>query len=212
MKRNLLMIVTISTMALAVGFTSLEETTSVFAEPAETRIASSEKVEWKLDVPTKEETVVEKTEVSSAQELSDESVKTAKQTNKSKGNGNGLLEYSYTQADVELLASLIQSEAGSDWMSNELQQWVGQVVMNRVASPDFENTIKGVIFEKGQYSTAYRLQKPSSRAIKNAEIVLKGKSNCPRDVIWQANYKQGIVVRSFYDKTLGTTSYFGKKA
>ena len=69
MKRNLLMIVTISTMALAVGFTSLEETTSVFAEPAETRIVSSEKVEWKLDVPTKEENVVEKTEVSNAQEL-----------------------------------------------------------------------------------------------------------------------------------------------
>ena len=212
MKRNLLMIVTISTMALAVGFTSLEEANSVFAEPAETRIASSEKVEWKLDVPTKEETVVEKTEGSNAQELGNEPVKTTKQTNKSKDKGNGLLEHSYTQADVELLASLIQSEAGSDWMTDELQQWVGQVVMNRVASPDFENTIKSVIFEKGQYSTAHRLQKPSSRAIKNAEIVLQGKSNCPRDVIWQANFKQGIVVRSFYDKTLGTTSYFGKKA
>lgn len=127
--------------------------------------------------------------------------------------GNGLLENLYTQNDVYLLASLIQSEAGNNASSDELQQWVGQVVINRANSKYFKpTTIQGVIHQKGQYSTANNLKKPTERALRNAEIVLQGKSTCPRDVVFQANFKQGIVVRAFPDKTLGTTSYFGKKA
>ena len=127
--------------------------------------------------------------------------------------GNGLLENLYTQNDVYLLASLIQSEAGNNASSDELQQWVGQVVINRANSKYFKpTTIHGVIHQKGQYSTANNLKKPTERALRNAEIVLQGKSTCPRDVVFQANFKQGIVVRAFPDKTLGTTSYFGKKA
>ena len=125
--------------------------------------------------------------------------------------GNGLLEHTFTQNDINLLASLIQSEAGNNASSDELQQWVGQVVMNRVASDLFPNTMYDVIHQKGQYSTAKNLKTPTERALKNAEIVLRGESNCPRDVIWQANFKQGIVVRVFPDKTLGTSMYFGKK-
>ena len=54
--------------------------------------------------------------------------------------------------DRELLAGLIYCEAGNQ--SREGKVAVGAVVMNRVASSSFAGTIKGVIYESGQFSPA----------------------------------------------------------
>lgn len=59
---------------------------------------------------------------------------------------------SYTDSDVELLAALIYCEAGNQ--SEEGKIAVGQVVMNRVASDSFADTISGVIYESGQFTPA----------------------------------------------------------
>lgn len=56
----------------------------------------------------------------------------------------------YTQEDVELLTRLIQSEAIGE--PYEGQVAVGAVVMNRVKSDQFPNTIKEVIYQKSQFS------------------------------------------------------------
>lgn len=56
-----------------------------------------------------------------------------------------------TQAgDLELLAALIQCEAGGEPYEGKLA--VGSVVMNRVASSHFPNTVVGVIYQSGQFS------------------------------------------------------------
>lgn len=54
--------------------------------------------------------------------------------------------YAYTQSDVTLLAKLIYSEAQGEPYSAKVA--VGAVVMNRVKSPIFPNTVSGVIYEK----------------------------------------------------------------
>lgn len=55
-------------------------------------------------------------------------------------------------SDVDLLAALIYCEAGNQ--SQEGKIAVGQVVMNRVASGSFPNTIHDVIYESGQFTPA----------------------------------------------------------
>ncbi|MCR5417041.1 MAG: cell wall hydrolase [Pseudobutyrivibrio sp.] len=54
--------------------------------------------------------------------------------------------------DVTLLAAIIQIEAGGE--SYEGQVAVGSVVMNRVRSGSYANSVSGVIFAKGQFSTS----------------------------------------------------------
>lgn len=52
--------------------------------------------------------------------------------------------------DLELLACIIQCEAEGEPYAGKLA--VGSVVMNRVASSSFPNTIMGVIYQPGQFS------------------------------------------------------------
>lgn len=54
--------------------------------------------------------------------------------------------------DVKLLAALIQCEAGSEAYDGKLA--VGSVVMNRVRSGAYPNTISGVIYASGQFTPA----------------------------------------------------------
>lgn len=56
----------------------------------------------------------------------------------------------YSAGDLELLSTIIYCEAGNQ--SYEGQLAVGSVVMNRVASRSFPNSISGVIYQSGQFS------------------------------------------------------------
>ena len=53
--------------------------------------------------------------------------------------------------DLVLLAKLITWEAGSAWLSDELRLCVGEVALNRVASPEFPDTLEAVVYQYGQY-------------------------------------------------------------
>lgn len=57
-----------------------------------------------------------------------------------------------SSSDLDLLAAIIYCEAGNQSMEGKIA--VGQVVMNRVASPSFANTIHDVIYEAGQFTPA----------------------------------------------------------
>lgn len=57
---------------------------------------------------------------------------------------------SYSKSDLRLMASIINCEAGIESYQGKLA--VGVVVMNRVKSKQFPNTIRGVIYERGQFS------------------------------------------------------------
>lgn len=85
----------------------------------------------------------------------------------------------YTQSDVDLLARLITAEAGSQPYNAKVS--VGAVVVNRVKSPLYPNTISGVIYEKSagyyQFTPVMNgwINKPAtSDSIKAAYDALKG--------------------------------------
>lgn len=118
----------------------------------------------------------------------------------------------YSNEDLMLLAKLIYEEAGSNWLTDEHQQLVGNVVLNRVKSSKFPNTIKEVIYQNGQYSTAYKLNNtvPDERTIKNAKLLLEGLRVCPDDILYQANFPQGTYTyKVINDSILGKTYFCG---
>lgn len=89
------------------------------------------------------------------------------------------LGYNYSASDVDLLARLITAEAQGE--SYDAQVAVGAVVLNRVKSDSFKNTIKDVIYEviDGHYQFTPVLngwiEKPATaEAIKAANEALSG--------------------------------------
>lgn len=101
---------------------------------------------------------------------------------------------SYTEQDIDLLARVIWAEAGSDWLTDEHQQAVASVVINRTNDNRFPNTIEGVIYQKGQYgcvSNGMINQTPNQRAYDNARYVLENGTTIPENVVWQSQSVQG---------------------
>lgn len=119
---------------------------------------------------------------------------------------------SYTEEDLDLLARIINAEAGCDWIPDWVQRMVGSVVLNRVKSQYFPNTIREVIYQPGQYGPVYNGMinyTPSKRVIENARYVLENGSTCPANVTGQNGVISGSgVYTSYYDSILGTTMYF----
>lgn len=98
----------------------------------------------------------------------------------------------YTEEDLEILTRVITGEAHT--YSDEHQLAVGSVVLNRVKSDKFPNTIKEVVFQKGQYACTkdgnyYR--EPTKRNIENAKYLLENGSVLPENCVYQAEFKQG---------------------
>lgn len=60
--------------------------------------------------------------------------------------------FSYTNADIKLLACLIHAEAGGQSYEGKLA--VANVVLNRVKSSRYPNNIKSVIYQSSQFSVA----------------------------------------------------------
>lgn len=96
--------------------------------------------------------------------------------------------------ELEMLAHLINGEAGADWCEDEMLYYVGSVVLNRMNSKDFPNTMEGVIFQKGQYACTWDgnyNRTPSERCYRIAEQLLTYGSVLPENVVFQAEFKQG---------------------
>lgn len=96
--------------------------------------------------------------------------------------------------DLEMLAHLLNGEAGANWCTDEMIYYVGSVVLNRVESEYFPDTIEGVIFQKGQYASTWDGnydKEPTQRCYEIAEDLLLNGSVLPKDVVYQAEFKQG---------------------
>ncbi|MEG1242561.1 MAG: cell wall hydrolase, partial [Oscillospiraceae bacterium] len=114
--------------------------------------------------------------------------------------------------ELMLLSKIIYAEAGSEWLSDEWKMSVGEVVLNRVASPEFPNTIAEVLAQPGQYyganSRYFNNLIPSERCVNAALRLLKGERLLSSAVVFQANFVQGSGThKAYYDKHLGWT-YF----
>lgn len=96
-------------------------------------------------------------------------------------NGDVLYSYGYSadESEVRLLARVITAEAGGETYDGMLA--VGTVVMNRVDSPDYPDTVKGVLTQKNQFADPS--SKPSNEALKAAREILSGKRIFPEGVL-----------------------------
>ena len=125
----------------------------------------------------------------------------------------GIAQKSLVFDELYWLSKIMYAEAGSRWLPDEWKMSVGEVVLNRVASFEFPNTIYDVIMQKGQYygsgSSYFRKLKPDTTCAWLAVRLLQGERVLGHPaVVFQANFKQGSGVHaSYYDKTLGWT-YF----
>lgn len=100
----------------------------------------------------------------------------------SSGNGGGTSnsgkKFNANTSDVALLAGILECEAGATY---EGMLAVGTVIMNRVESSRFPNTISGVVYQSGQFAPTWNgaLNRvlgrgPSSSAYSAAKAVLGG--------------------------------------
>ncbi len=76
----------------------------------------------------------------SAMDSKDDSKKTKKKDNKKK----------YTKSELRLMSAIINCEAGGESYQGKLA--VGIVIMNRMDSKAFPNTLRGVVYQRGQFS------------------------------------------------------------
>lgn len=63
----------------------------------------------------------------------------------------------YTEAEIDLMAAVTFLEAGNQDIKGK--QLVVDTILNRIDSPDFPDTVKEVVNQKGQFGTAGRAAK-----------------------------------------------------
>lgn len=114
------------------------------------------------------------------------------------------LKIKYTTADeiyetvTYPLAKIIYAEGGNQ--NDEFQQNVGYVVLNRVESKYYPNSIEDVFFSSDAYAETsrdrYRNNEVSEKAIENAKIVVEQYFNHEIPVskarVFQAEFVQGV--------------------
>lgn len=109
-----------------------------------------------------------------------------------------LMANGYTKADVDLLAECIYWENWFTDTEKETAYWTGAVIMNRVKSDQFPNTIKEVLYQKNptQYSTTkyfFSKEIPEECYTMARNILAFGTSDVPENVLYQATFKQGKI-------------------
>lgn len=90
--------------------------------------------------------------------------------------------YAWTSEDIQYLAEYMYEMAKGDGLNS----WValGELVMNRVVSPKYPDTVEGVLFDgNGLFSRDKSLQaEPTDEMLRLAELVLKGRIKVLNDV------------------------------
>lgn len=110
----------------------------------------------------------------------------------------------YTEDDLFCLAAAIYQEAGAYGTPEETKMLVGNVVLNRVASSAYPNTIREVLEQYGQWGMMWKYgvnfpadakkpfsQKAVDSAYDCAKRLLEGERVCPDNVVYAAEFKQG---------------------
>lgn len=107
---------------------------------------------------------------------------TVKDDSDDSGNTSTDVSISATASDIELLAALLECEAGST--DYEALLAVGSVVVNRMKNRYYPDTVRGVIYQSGQFPPAHdgKLDKVLARGVKDlcvqaATDALNGKNN-----------------------------------
>ncbi|MGN1217689.1 MAG: cell wall hydrolase [Phocaeicola sp.] len=115
-------------------------------------------------------------------------------------------EKNYTDDDLFYLAAAVCREAGGE--SEEIQLLVANVVINRVNSSIYPDTIYGVLTDYRQYGMMWKYgvsfpdwadQKTIDHCYDVARRILEGERVCPDNVLFQAEFEQGSGVYKQFD-------------
>ena len=111
--------------------------------------------------------------------------------------------------ELLLLSKLITWEAGSKWLTDELRLGVGVVALNRVASPEFPDTLEEVVYQEGQYpgTDTYDFQvalTPARPCTEAALRLLLGERILAPQVVFEGHAVQGKIHAVFRDMHYGS--------
>lgn len=115
--------------------------------------------------------------------------------------------------ELYLLSKIIWAEAGSVWLDMEWKMCVGEVVLNRMASPEFPDTMLEVLEQPGQYygknNPYFATILPTADCVNAAKRLLEGERILnDESVVFQSNYILGSGIHTaLFDPQLGY-SYF----
>ena len=88
---------------------------------------------------------------------------------------------------------------------------MGEVALNRVASPEYPDTLYDVVYQKGQYTgvntARFANMKPGEDCVDAALKLLQGERRMVPAVVYQSDYIQGELFSMYSDRRLGNT-YF----
>lgn len=114
-------------------------------------------------------------------------------------------EWRAEQERLDIIAKVIDHEAPPEWCDWEHSVAVGVVVLNRVASPLFPNTVREVVAAPGQYlvSYTYGFTDTSRVAYEAAAAALDGDHDVPEDCYWQDTNVQGRAIWRAYTVDTG---------
>ena len=108
--------------------------------------------------------------------------------------------------EVDLLARAIYNECGI--LGDEAMYLCGCVIINRINSDLFPNTLYNVLYQKGQYqiTTNGMINRPANdSAYTIARELLTNGSTIPQSVLFQSQFRQG----SYTYKIIGNTYFCG---
>ena len=112
-------------------------------------------------------------------------------------------ELTVTEDDIDLLARMITAEQG--YGANETDYYMtGSVVLNRVASSKFPNTVRDVINQSGQYqcvTNGHINREYDDVAWEVAEELLTEGTTIDGKVVYQAEFTQGHGIYTQRGKT-----------
>lgn len=117
----------------------------------------------------------------------------------------------YNEEDLYWLSRIITYESGNQPIEGQIG--VGNVVLNRVASENFADTVKEVIFEPGQFSPVARKSiylDPFDKCVLSAKLVLEGYNTVDNALYFhQGDYGEKITTENEYFVTkIGVHNFF----
>ncbi len=140
-------------------------------------------------------------------------------------NASAASKKSYTSNDLKLLTTIIYCEAGNQSYKGKVA--VANVVLNRKKSKSFPNTIKGVIYQKGQFTPArsgklataikkyegkkkygYGEKKQMAECKKAAKAALNGKYVISKKAYFFTTYRSKSAIKKKYPKAVFIGSHY----
>lgn len=100
--------------------------------------------------------------------------------------------YMLTEDDIYILACFVHTEAAQE--PAEVQQAVAEVVLNRVISPDYPNTVRDVIYQTEFYRAVdamKQMEEPDQQAYIAVDTAMYGPYILPEEICFYSLWEQG---------------------